>query len=122
VKVQSTYHSLGVSVAGSKLSVEAVDREGKPIDAFSITKGPGSRRWRRGDLNADEALDLADPVAALFLLFGRGGPAPPCPASADADANGGSEIADVVYLLRHVFLGGAAPEPPELSAVESAGC
>jgi len=65
-------------------------------------------RFRRGDLDRDGALTLADPV--LWLT------APPpggdCPAAADANGDGALDLADPVTLLEHLFQSAPAPPPP----------
>jgi hypothetical protein len=65
-------------------------------------------RFRRGDLDGDGALTLADPLRWLT--------APPpggaCPAAADANGDGALDLADPVALLEHLFLGGPSPPAP----------
>jgi hypothetical protein len=70
----------------------------------------GAGRFRRGDANADGALNLADALAALNYLFLAGAP-PACEKSADANDSGGLDLADGLHLLNYLYLDG--PPPPE---------
>ena len=68
-------------------------------------------RFIRGDSNRDGAVEIADPIAPLAVLF-QGGQAEPCVDAADANDDGNVDIADVVYTLAYLFTGGAAPPAP----------
>ncbi len=68
-----------------------------------------SRAFRRGDVNDDGLVNLADAVGGLQYLF-RGGATPACELSADANASGSIDISDSIFALNWLFLGG--PEPP----------
>ncbi|MBI4600950.1 MAG: hypothetical protein HY721_03230 [Planctomycetes bacterium] len=70
--------------------------------------------FRRGDANADGAVDVSDAVAILLYRFGGASSAVLCSRSADSDDSGEVDLADAVALLQALFLG-AAP-PPEPSA------
>ncbi len=65
----------------------------------------------RGDVNADESLDLSDPVSVFGFLF-LGNEEPACIDSADANDDGAVDLSDGVYLLNHLFQGGAPAPPP----------
>ncbi len=68
--------------------------------------------FRRGDCNADGAIDIADSMAILAWLFLASAP-PPCPLSCDVNGDGGAvDIADAVYLLTYLFSSGAPPALP----------
>jgi len=71
----------------------------------------GTVRFRRGDSNADGAVDLSDAVDILSYLF-LGSRAPGCLDAADADANGAVELTDAVYALAYLFLAGSPPPAP----------
>jgi hypothetical protein len=71
-------------------------------------------KFRRGDANADGALDLTDPILLLTHLF-LGGKIPDCRDAADANDDGMLDIADAVFSLNYQFLGGDAPRAPFLS-------
>jgi hypothetical protein len=66
---------------------------------------PDRRLFRRGDSDADGALQLTDAVFTLNHLF-RAGPGPTCADAADADDNGRVQITDAILTLNHLFLGG----------------
>lgn len=63
--------------------------------------------FRRGDVNSDGEVNVADVYIPLFL----GGLGPACLDAADSDDNGAYNITDVVYLLNFCYVGG--PEPPD---------
>jgi hypothetical protein len=67
--------------------------------------------FRRGDANADGAVDLADALFTLNHLF-RGGETPVCPDAADADDSEGLDLGDPIFLLNHLFRGGARIHAP----------
>ena len=56
----------------------------------------------RGDVNRDESINLADPVAILAILFG-GDPLEPCNDAADTNDDGLVNIADPIAILSHLF-------------------
>jgi len=68
-------------------------------------------RFRRGDVNADSALDIADAIRTLEFLFLGGGAAPSCARAADSNDDGRLDITDGVGLLQFLFQG--APPPPD---------
>lgn len=66
----------------------------------------------RGDCNRDVAIDIADVIYLLNVLFGGSGPEP-CADACDANDDGNLNVADTVYLLSFFFLpGGTAPPDP----------
>jgi hypothetical protein len=71
----------------------------------------GAPRFRRGRVDPDGILDLADPIFLLLHLFLGGGP-PPCLDAADIDDGGSLDLTDAVLLLGYLFLGGAPPAAP----------
>ncbi len=76
-----------------------------PVDA-GLVESPFSR----GDVNQDDTLDIADPIAALGFLF-SGNPIE-CEDAADANDDGHPDITDGVFLLYHLYLRGVNPWPP----------
>ena len=67
----------------------------------------------RGDANGDGAVtSVPDAVAALGALFLPGATPLPCLQAADANDDGGVDIADPLYLLNFGFLGGPLPPAP----------
>ncbi len=67
-------------------------------------------RFRRGYVNADEALDISDGVKVLFYLFSDGEVT--CLDAADVNDDGSVNIADAVFLFAHLFELGPAPASP----------
>ena len=67
--------------------------------------------FRRGDADANGAMQLTDAVFVLLYLFSGGGE-PPCMEASDADNNGALQLTDAVYVLLYLFSGGDAPPAP----------
>ena len=66
--------------------------------------------FRRGDVNVDGKIDVADAISVLSYLFG-GGAAPSCLDAADANDDGGLNVADAISVLGHLFAN-TGPLPP----------
>ena len=83
------------------------------VTSYDRTAAPPKAppNFRRGDVNDDAQLDIADAIALLNFLF-QGADAPPCPKAADTDDNGRLNITDVVRLPMHLFGGGPALQAP----------
>jgi hypothetical protein len=63
---------------------------------------------RRGDANADGAIDVADVMYLINYLFLAG--SGPCPMEAgDANCDRFMDVADVMYLINYLFIGGSPP-------------
>ncbi|HIA28099.1 MAG TPA: hypothetical protein EYN79_08330 [Planctomycetes bacterium] len=82
------------------------------LDAFGAGSGPVGELFRRGDINGDGSVNIADAVTVLNALFVPGSQQPECDDSADANDDGGINIADAVSLLNSLFLPGS-PLPPD---------
>jgi len=67
--------------------------------------------FRRGDVDGDGQLNLADPVSVLQYLF-AGGASPACHAAADFDADGVLQLNDPIGSLTYLFAGGPPPPAP----------
>lgn len=67
--------------------------------------------FRRGLVNNDSSIDIADPVFALTYLF-MGGAAPFCLDAAEANDDGILDIADPIYILNYLLMGMPVPPPP----------
>ncbi|MBI4600938.1 MAG: CotH kinase family protein [Planctomycetes bacterium] len=72
---------------------------------------PSPARFRRGDVDGDAEVTIADAVALLWFLF-LGGNALDCADAADADDNGHTGLADAVGILEHLFRAGRPPAAP----------
>ena len=72
---------------------------------------PAEDLFRRGDADANGAMQLTDAVFVLLYLFSGGGE-PPCMEASDADDNGALQLTDAVYVLLYLFSGGDAPPAP----------
>ncbi len=68
-------------------------------------------RFRRGDSNNDNEVNLSDGVNTLNFLF-QGSAEPPCLEAADFDADAMLNITDAVLTFNFLFLGGPPPRAP----------
>jgi hypothetical protein len=82
----------------ARLSAESLAFEGMP-------------RFRRGDANTDDVVDLSDAITILSHLF-EGTADIFCADAADTDDNGDLDITDPIVLLRFLFQNGSRPPPP----------
>ncbi|MEC9476868.1 MAG: proprotein convertase P-domain-containing protein [Planctomycetota bacterium] len=82
------------------------------LEAIGATGGPPQEIFRRGDVNSDTGVNIADAVRLLNGLFVPGSPQPECYDSADVNDDGSSNVADAVYLLGALFIPGSPNPPP----------
>jgi len=78
----------------------------------------------RGDANQDREINISDAVFIARILFGLI-PDPGCKDAMDTNDDGVLDPADSIFLLRYLFLDGAALRPPiaaNLRAVVRADC
>jgi len=68
-------------------------------------------RFIRGDANRDGAVQIADAITVLGVLF-QGQVADPCADAADANDDGSVDIGDAIWTLAYLFSGGPAPPAP----------
>jgi hypothetical protein len=64
--------------------------------------------YKCGDANADNQVDISDPVFLIAYIFSGGQPPSPLKAG-DANCDLVVDISDVVYLLAYIFNGGPVP-------------
>jgi len=76
--------------------------------------GPQEQLFKRGDINVDGAVNIADAITVLGHLFG-GEPEPPCLDAADTNDDGAINIADAITVLGHLFGGEGDLVEPFLS-------
>jgi hypothetical protein len=113
VWTSATDWTLELSLSGEENLIEifALDADGASIDFTSMTIGRGPlRSFLRGDVNGDQALNIADPVATLNSLF-QGGLLT-CEDAADFDDSGRVEITDAIASLDFSFRDGSPPPAP----------
>ncbi len=75
-----------------------------------VTGGPVQLKFRRGDADMNDSLELTDPITVLNFQF-LAGVEPACLDAADADDSGSLDLTDAIYSLNFQFLAG--PRPPE---------
>ncbi|MFN0059890.1 MAG: cohesin domain-containing protein [Planctomycetota bacterium] len=73
------------------------------------TVAAGSTMFMRGDISGDDAFDLGDIIAMLAVIF-QGAPAPGCADAADTNDDGVFNLADPIYGINYLYVGG--PPPP----------
>ena len=64
-------------------------------------------RYKPGDCNGDDNVDISDAVCMISYIFSGGTPV--CLAACDANGDGARDISDVVYLIAYIFSGGSMP-------------
>lgn len=82
------------------------------LDVVFVFEGEGPR-FRRGDANQDQTVNISDAVYVLNHLF-LGGEEPKCLDAADTNDDGRLNLTDPVYLLQHLFQSGPALPAPGL--------
>jgi hypothetical protein len=88
------------------------DSIGGSPDAYFLRLRVRDSQFRRGDINDDATLNIADAVSLLTTLFVVGGSAIECEDAADANDDGLVDIADAVFVLAALFSQGAPPPSP----------
>lgn len=74
----------------------------------------------RGDANLDGAVNVADPITTLGVLF-QGGIVFGCPAAADSNLDATIDLADAIYTIDFLFSGGPPPPAPYPTCGSAAG-
>lgn len=95
---------LVIDVTPVSLDLKAFDESNALVDHVRL----GKLRGIRGDVNRDEALDVADAVATLSWLFGVTA-SDLCSPVADANGDGATDLADPVGVLSWLFVLGSSP-------------
>ncbi len=81
-------------------------------DRGAYTGRPGTDgTFLRADANGDGRVDLSDPITILLVLFANRA-TPRCADALDANDDGDTNVADVVFALAYGFAGGPPPPPP----------
>jgi 3-phytase len=105
--------------ATASIRIEAADLAAVPriMVPFEYTLsviGGGAPRFRRGDANGDERIDVSDGVRALLVLFAGVEP-PACRDVLDVNDDGRADLTDPIALLDHIFRNGPTPPAPGAS-------
>jgi N-acetylneuraminic acid mutarotase len=112
-------HGIGAAVIGDTIFIPGgAEVEGFGVTAASTAYLPDAvdlPPFRRGDVQPDGEVDIADVVRIILHLF-AGGPAIACLDAADADDSGELALTDAVFLLDHLFRGGPPLPAPASSA------
>lgn len=80
------------------------------VFTFLISPALAQVEFIRGDANADGAVDVADPIEMLAVLFVSG--MIDCRDANDANDDGNVDVADPVFALSFLFSGGPPPFAP----------
>ncbi len=90
-----------------------------------IHKLGAAPRFRRGNCNSDQVVDISDALTILFYLFAGGGP-PPCLDGCDVNGNLTVAIDDAIALLNYLFAPGGfnipSPTPSECVPAGEGSC
>ena len=94
------------------VNIIVVDGQANPAALVNgtVTLVPSTGGFRRGDINDDSMVNIADAVSLLAGLFTGG--AINCDDAADCNDDGSVNIADAVYELANLFSGGPAMPAP----------
>ena len=76
-----------------------------------VSEFPAGPLFIRGDCNTDGAVDIADSIFELNVLFGGQGPEA-CSEACDANDDEAFDIADAIYVLTFLFSMGSPPPLP----------
>lgn len=113
---------------GSEAAVQVLGVGEVLLGTQSQTFDVAPATFRRGDVNGDGHIDIADPISLLSYLH-LDGPAPFCADAADGDDDGSLLVTDAIVLLNYITGFGAfipVPGPLECGADpttdEIAGC
>ena len=82
-----------------------------------------TQNFRRGDVNNDAVVDMADTLSVLRYLFDKDGE-PSCMAAVDANGDGAVDLSDGLTILDYLYIGNArlpAPGPRHCGPVPGAG-
>ncbi len=93
------------TVAGSTVEFSCIQDATISLTAVSI----GS--MVRADANADQKVNIADPIYIINALF-REGPPVACREAADANDDNLVDLSDATFILAYQFYGGPPPPPP----------
>ncbi|MFN0059845.1 MAG: dockerin type I domain-containing protein [Planctomycetota bacterium] len=74
--------------------------------------GPPGDEYRRGDVNDDAVVNIADVVNLLNALFVPGSPPPTCTKTGDTNDDAVVNVADAVFFLNSLFVPGSPPIAP----------
>ena len=108
------YQQENVLVENGTISIlvnETVPPVSRDVDRDGIPDECQSRSFRRGDVDGNGTVDLADPIMTLNWLF-LTGEAPGCLDAADVDDGGSLDISDTIRTLHFLFLSGPPPAAP----------
>ncbi len=106
MEVEVAFRFISANCSGGAWDVSA----GWFLDDFVVLPMQ-AEEFRRGDINLDQQVNLADPIQLLDALFGSAG-MPLCADSADANDDGMINLADAIAVLGHLFSGGGPLPAP----------
>jgi PKD repeat protein len=102
---------VGIAAAGRDSDPDAERFQPLQATIASLRLESSAPRFRRGDANGDDLLDMSDAIATLLHLF-AGGAELDCLTAADANDSGALDVSDAIYTLGYLFLGTPAPPAP----------
>ncbi len=81
------------------------------LDQDGVIDQCGQPQFRRGEVNGDGSVDVADAISLLQALFSSGQPLP-CLDAGDTNDDGALDIADAISLLQYLFSPPVSLPPP----------
>ena len=115
------YHYVKIDVGEKNIFGTAYYRNGEVMEEFVIR---GQRQFRRGDINGDGRLNIADAICQLSYLFNPkeelcNGLVSKCFDAADSNDDAGVNIADPITTLTYLFGSGKPlPKPFQNCGIE----
>lgn len=110
-----TYDLTGLTAFNWTITDGAFDALGLTFTSLTISTTAPDLLFRRGDVNDDGSVNIADAVLTLDSLFVTGDPFI-CADAADSNDDGAIDVSDAIALLGTLFVPGFPPVPAPGSA------
>lgn len=101
--------NIGAPQTATNFTINGASRPPALVEDGSIQFGIARRRFRRGDVNGDGRISIADPVLIVQATFEHRALTFDCDDMLDVDDDGTLTTSDPIALLRWMFLGEPSP-------------
>jgi hypothetical protein len=91
--------------------IRARDENNSPL-TYDVQDGWARVCYFKGDVNADNSIDISDVVYLIAWIFSGGAAPIPAKLVGDVNCDLSTDISDLVYLIEYIFSGGSAPCGP----------